>query len=109
MVLTFQLNALPIQSNILCKHFDFFFINIQGDESEKVNIVDGQMIRKDDSGSTETESESESEDSFNVAVHSPVSGSVNYFVAPLDSSDTQAMVIEELNQVRPKSSIQELR
>ena len=66
-----------------------------------MNTLDKKIVVKSDSESTETEdSESESEDSFNTTAQSPVSGSINYFVAPLESSETQAMVIEELNQVR---------
>ena len=85
------------------------FINTQKDESKEVNIEDGKIVRKDDSDdSTETDSESESEDSLNTTDQSPVSGSINYFVAPLNSSETQAMVIEELNQVRLTPCIQEL-
>lgn len=62
--------------------------------------MDRKIVEKSDSESTETEdSETESEDSFNTTAQSPLSGSVNYFVAPLESSETQAMVIEELNQV----------
>ncbi len=85
-------------------------LNIQGDVSEEVNILDGKTVGKDDSDdSTETGSESESsEDILNVTNQSPVSGSINYFVAPLDSSETQAMVIEELNQVRLKPGTQGL-
>ena len=30
-----------------------------------------------------------------------MSGSVHYFIAPLDSSKAQDMMIEELNQVKP--------
>ena len=66
-----------------------------------MNILERKIVVKSDSESTETDdSESESEDSFNTTAQSPVSGSINYFVAPLESSETQAMVIEELNQVR---------
>lgn len=59
--------------------------------------MDGETVTKNDiDSSTETEDESESAGSL----QSPVYGSINYFVAPLDSSETQAMMIEELNQVR---------
>ena len=74
---------------------------IQGDEREEIDTSDQKIAEKSDSESTETDdSENESEDSFNSTAQSPVSGSVSYFVAPLESSETQAMVIEELNQVR---------
>ena len=92
-----------IKSNVLGVYnpLAFFFIKIQADESQEVRGLDGKMVRQDDSDSTGTESESESsEDVFNVSNQSSLSGSINYFVAPLDSSETQAMVIEELNQVR---------
>ncbi|KAL9976471.1 hypothetical protein ACROYT_G013778 [Oculina patagonica] len=80
-------------------------VAINGDVSEEVNILDGKTVGKDDSDdSTETGSESESsEDILNVTNQSPVSGSINYFVAPLDSSETQAMVIEELNQLKEEN------
>ena len=71
----------------------------QGDENGQLNMLDGNVVTKNDSDSTDSESESGSEDISDAAGQSPVSGSINYFVAPLDSSETQAMVIEELNQV----------
>lgn len=74
---------------------------IQGDEREQIGSLDQNIVRKSDSDSTATDdSDSESEHSLNSTAQSPVSGSINYFVAPLESSETQAMVIEELNQVR---------
>ena len=76
---------------------------IQEDEREEIDTSDQKIVAKSDSESTDSEtddSENESEDSFNSTAQSPVSGSVSYFVAPLESSETQAMVIEELNQVR---------
>ena len=74
---------------------------IQGDERKQIDTFDQKIVGKSDSDSTETDdSESESEHSLNSTAQSPVSGSINYFVAPLEGSETQAMVIEELNQVR---------
>ena len=71
---------------------------MQGDEGVGVELEDGNAVIKTDSESTGTESESESE--HDSAAQSPLSGSVHYFIAPLDSSKAQDMMIEELNQVR---------
>ena len=71
---------------------------MQGDEGVGVGLEDGKAVIKTDSESTGTESESESE--HDSAAQSPLSGSVHYFIAPLDSSKAQDMMIEELNQVR---------
>ncbi|KAJ7381487.1 Serologically defined colon cancer antigen 3 [Desmophyllum pertusum] len=76
---------------------------INGDENGQLNMLDGNVVTKNDSDSTDSESESGSEDISDAAGQSPVSGSINYFVAPLDSSETQAMVIEELNQLKEEN------
>lgn len=55
-----------------------------------------QFDAKTDSVS-ETDSDSESENAS--CAQSPVSGSVHYFIAPLESSKAQDLVVEELNQV----------
>ena len=55
-----------------------------------------QFDTKRDSVS-ETDSDSESENAS--CAQSPVSGSVHYFIAPLESSKAQDLVVEELNQV----------
>ena len=49
-----------------------------------------------DSSGSDSESE---QDDRHKATDSPVSGTVQYFVPSADSSDTQVMMIEELNQV----------
>ena len=54
-----------------------------------------ETAAQSDSGS-ETEDESE----LTSSLESPMSGSINYFVASLDSSETQEKIIEEMNQVR---------
>lgn len=75
-----------------------------GDEREQIGSLDQNIVRKSDSDSTATDdSDSESEHSLNSTAQSPVSGSINYFVAPLESSETQAMVIEELNQLKEEN------
>ncbi|XP_029181734.1 endosome-associated-trafficking regulator 1-like [Acropora millepora] len=59
-----------------------------------------QFDTKTDSVS-ETDSDSESE---NVScAQSPVSGSVHYFIAPLESSKAQDLVVEELNQLKEEN------
>ena len=59
--------------------------------------IDGKVDTKSQSES-ETDSDSESESASSV--QSPLSGSINYFIAPLDSSKAQDLMVEELNQVR---------
>lgn len=54
-----------------------------------------ETAAQSDSGS-ETEDESE----LTSSLESQMSGSINYFVASLDSSETQEKIIEEMNQVR---------
>ena len=66
--------------------------------SVRVDLEGDKEIVNTGSESTGTESESESE--HDSAAQSPLSGSVHYFIAPLDSSKAQDMMIEELNQVR---------
>ena len=58
----------------------------------------GKVVNKTDTDSTGSDTDTDSEQVSTD--RSPVSGSVHYFIAPLDSSKAQAMVIEELNQVR---------
>ncbi|KAK2560783.1 hypothetical protein P5673_016574 [Acropora cervicornis] len=61
-----------------------------------------QFDTKTDSVS-ETDSDSESENAS--CAQSPVSGSVHYFIAPLESSKAQDLVVEELNQILSGKSI----
>ncbi|XP_015778380.1 PREDICTED: serologically defined colon cancer antigen 3 homolog isoform X2 [Acropora digitifera] len=59
-----------------------------------------QFDTKTDSVS-ETDSDSESENAS--CAQSPVSGSVHYFIAPLESSKAQDLVVEELNQLKEEN------
>lgn len=84
------------------KPLDILFIiilNIQGDKSVGIELDGGNVDIRTESESTGTDSDSESE--HVSSEQSPVSGSVHYFIAPLDSSKAQDMMIEELDQVKP--------
>lgn len=61
----------------------------------------GKVVDKTDTDSTGSDTDSDSEQVSTD--RSPVSGSVHYFIAPLDSSKAQAMVIEELNQLKEEN------
>ena len=73
-------------------------VNIQDGKSGEADLEGEKVVIVTDSEGTGTDSDSESE--HHSSDQSPVSGSVHYFIAPLESAKTQAMVIEELNQVR---------
>ncbi|XP_068725490.1 endosome-associated-trafficking regulator 1-like [Montipora capricornis] len=62
--------------------------------------IDGKVDTKSQSES-ETDSDSESESASSV--QSPLSGSINYFIAPLDSSKAQDLMVEELNQLKEEN------
>ena len=70
-------------------------MNKQKDESVGVEHDDDKVAINTDSESTESDSETD----HALSAQSPVSSSVHYFIAPLDSSKAQDMMIEELNQV----------
>ena len=72
-----------------------FHLNKQRDEIVGAEYDDDKVAIKTDSESAESDSETE----HALSAQSPVSGSVHYFIAPLDSCKAQDMMIEELNQV----------
>ena len=76
----------------------FFTANVQEEKDKEVELQHEKTTSEEtDSEGTGSDTDSDSEQISSD--RSPVSGSVHYFIAPLDSSRSQAMVIEELNQV----------
>ena len=80
---------------------EFFFIaNVQEEKDKDVELQhDREKTTSEETDSEGTGSDTDSDSEQISSDRSPVSGSVHYFIAPLDSSRSQAMVIEELNQV----------
>ncbi|XP_067054582.1 endosome-associated-trafficking regulator 1-like isoform X2 [Acropora muricata] len=82
-------------------------LQIIDDEVQEVTSVlesaspNGEQFDTKTDSVSETDSDSESE---NVScAQSPVSGSVHYFIAPLESSKAQDLVVEELNQLKEEN------
>ncbi|XP_032235973.1 endosome-associated-trafficking regulator 1 isoform X2 [Nematostella vectensis] len=87
-------------------------LQIIGDEVHEIKPTPTQGTHNDDnsqylfgftppgSGSESSDDEAEADRHDSAHNHSPKSGSVNYFVAPAESSHSQLVLIEELNQLR---------
>ena len=78
---------------------EFFFIANVQEEKDKDVELQHEKTTSEETDSEGTGSDTDSDSEQISSDRSPVSGSVHYFITPLDSSRSQAMVIEELNQV----------
>ncbi|XP_073233785.1 endosome-associated-trafficking regulator 1-like [Porites lutea] len=73
------------------------------EEKDKDVELQNEKTTSEETDSEGTGSDTDSDSEQISSDRSPVSGSVHYFIAPLDSSRSQAMVIEELNQLKEEN------